>query len=98
MEVMENNNVGSSLSVCSTKFSHDNTAHDEKRSEELKAGDISLEDELVDTGRHHSSEAAESDPDGWRHQEQASQVDVVVDSVDQRRQQELEGGSDGLFI
>ena len=55
-----------------TKFSHDNTAHDEERSEELKVGDISLEDELVDAGRDHSSEAAESDPDGWRHQEQAS--------------------------
>ena len=49
-----------------TKFSHDNTAHDEERSEELKVGDISLEDELVDEGRHHSSEAAENDPDGWR--------------------------------
>ena len=45
-----------------------------------------------------TTEAAENDPDGWRHQDQTSQVDVVVDSVDQRRQQELEGSSDGLFI
>ena len=56
---MDNNNIESSLSVCTTKFSHDNTAHDEERSEELKVGDISLEDELVDAGRDHSSEAAE---------------------------------------
>ena len=55
-----------------TKFSHDNTAHDEERSEELKVGDISLEDELVEAGGDHSSEAAENDPDGWRHQEKAS--------------------------
>ena len=55
-----------------TKFSHDNTAHDEERSEELKPRDISSQDELVEAGRHHSSEAAENDPDGWWHQEQAS--------------------------
>ena len=67
--------------VC-TKFSHDNTAHDEKRSDNLKVGDISLQDGLVDECRHHSSEAAENNPDRWRHQDKASQVDVVVDSVD----------------
>ena len=49
-----------------TKFSHDNTAHDEERSEKLKVGDISPQDELVDEGRDDSSEAAENDPDGWR--------------------------------
>ena len=64
-------NLVNLLFVC-TKFSHDNTAHDEERSEELKVGDISLEDELVEACRHHSSEAAENDPDGWRNQEQAS--------------------------
>ena len=68
--------------VCCTKFSHDNAAHDEKRSKELKVGDISSQDELVDEDCHHSSEAAENDPDGWRHQEKASKVDVVVKSID----------------
>ena len=81
-----------------TKFSHDNAAHDKERSEDLKIGDISLQDELVEAGRHHSSEAAENDQDGWRHQKKGSEVDVVVDCVDQRRKQELEGSSDGLFI
>ena len=38
-EVLDNYNVESVL-VC-TKFSHDNTAHDEEGCEELKAGDIS---------------------------------------------------------
>ena len=66
-----------------TEFSHENTGHDEERSKELKAGDISPEDELVEAGSDNSSEAAENDPDGWRHQDQTSQVDVVVDSVDQ---------------
>ena len=55
-----------------TKFSHDNTAHDEERREELKLRDISSQDELIDAGRHNSSEAAENDPDGWRHQQKAS--------------------------
>ena len=67
--------------VC-TQFSHDNTAHDEKGPEKLKVGDISPQDKLVEAGRDDGSEAAEDDPDGWRHQDQASQVDVVVDSVD----------------
>ena len=83
--------------VC-TEFSYDNAAHDEERSEELKVRNISLQEELVDKGRDDSSEAAENDQNGWRHQEKAGQVDVVVDSVDQRRQQELEGSSDRLFI
>ena len=65
-----------------TEFSHENTGHDEERSKELKAGDISPEDELVVAGRDHSSEAAENNPDGWWHQQKASKVDVVVDSVD----------------
>ena len=65
-----------------TKFSHDNTAHDEERSEELKVRDISPQDELVQEGRQNGSEAAENDPDGWRHQDKASKVDVVVYSVD----------------
>ena len=51
-----------------TKFSHDNTAHDEERREELKLRDISSQDELVDGGCHHSSKAAENDPDRWWHQ------------------------------
>ena len=84
--------------VVSTEFSHDNASHYKERTEKLKAWNVSLQEELVDEGRDDSSEAAENDPDGWRHQEQASQVDVVVDSVDQRRQQELEGSSDRLFI
>ena len=65
-----------------TKFSHDNAAHDEERSEELEVGDISPQDELVQAGRHDSPEAAENDPDRWRHQDEAGQVDVVVDCVD----------------
>ena len=65
-----------------TKFSRDNTAHDEERREELKLRDISSQDELVDGGCHHSSKAAENDPDGWRNQYKASKVDVVVYSVD----------------
>ena len=48
-----------------TKFSHDNTAHDEERSEELKVRDISPQDELVQEGRQNGSEAAENDQNGW---------------------------------
>ena len=72
------------ISNCSvhTNFSNDNTAHDEERSQELKVGDISSQDKLVEESRDHSSEAAENDPDRWRHQNESSQVDVVVDSVD----------------
>ena len=33
-----------------TEFSHENTGHVEERSKELKAGDISPEDELVEAG------------------------------------------------
>ena len=55
-----------------TELSHDNTAHDEERSQELKVGDISSQDKLVEESRDHSSEAAENDPDRWRHQEEAS--------------------------
>ena len=77
-----NNNVDVDVVFIITKFSHDNTAHDEERREELKLRDISSQDELVDAGCHHSSEAAENDQNRWRHQEQASKVDVVVDSVD----------------
>ena len=64
-----------------TELSHDNTAHDEERSQELKVGDISPKEALIEESRDHSPEAAENDPDGWRHQKEASQVDVVVDSV-----------------
>ena len=69
---MENNNNKMLKVFIIPKFSHDNTTHDEKRREELKVGDISSQDELVDEDCHHSSEAAENDPDGWRHQEKAS--------------------------
>ena len=71
------------LSQCfvPTEFSRDNTGHYEESSKELKAGDISSEDELVEAGSD-SSEAAEDDPDGWRHQEEASQVNVIINSVD----------------
>ena len=55
-----------------TKFSHDNTAHDHERSKELKVGDVSPQEELVDAGRHYSSKAAENNPDGWWHQYKAS--------------------------
>ena len=55
-----------------TKFSHDNTAHDEERSKELRPRDISSQDELVDAGRHNSTKAAENYPDGWWHQYKAS--------------------------
>ena len=65
-----------------TEFSHDDTAHDEERSEKLEVGDVSPQDKLVEAGRDNSPEAAENDPDRWRHQEKTSQVDVVVDSVD----------------
>ena len=70
-----------SVFVC-TKFSHDNTAHYEDRSHKLNVRHISFEDELIEAGCHHSSEAIENDPDGWRHQEKASKVDVVVKSID----------------
>ena len=65
-----------------TQFSHNDTAHDQERPKKLKDRDISSQDELVDEGCHNSSEAAENDPDGWWHQDQACQVDVVVDCVD----------------
>ena len=68
--------------ILCTEFSHDNTAHDEERSKKLKVRDISSQDELIDAGRDYSPEAAENDPDRWRHQKETRQVDVVVDSVD----------------
>ena len=67
-----NNNVDVDVVFIITKFSHDNTAHDEERREELKLRDISSQDELVDAGRHNSSKADKNDPDGWWHQEKAS--------------------------
>ena len=65
-----------------TNFSNDNTAHDEERPKKLKVRDISSQDELIEAGCHNSSEAAENDPDRWWHQDQACQVDVVVNSID----------------
>ena len=51
-----------------TDFSHDDTAHDEERSEKLEVGDVSPQDKLVEAGRDDSSKAAENDPDRWWHQ------------------------------
>ena len=65
-----------------TEFSHDDTAHDEERSEKLEVGDVSPQDKLVETGRDDSSEAAENDPNGRRKQDETSKVDIIVYSVD----------------
>ena len=73
-----------------TEFGHDDTAHDEERSEKLEVGDVSPQDKLVETGRDDSSEAAENDPDRWRNQDEASKVDVVVHSIDHWGEEELE--------
>ena len=56
------------LDICVqfTQFSTHNTANYEERSQELKVGHISPQDELVKAGRHSSSEAAQDDPDGGR--------------------------------
>ena len=76
-----------------TEFSHENTGHDEERSKELKAGDISPEDELVEAGCHDSPEAAQDDPYGGWNEYQPGQVDVVIDGVDDGGEEEFERSS-----
>ena len=87
-----------SLILKFTKFSHNYTAHNEETPKELKTADFSLEDELIKTGRHDGPEAAEHGPDGRWDQDEAGQVDVVIDGVDDGRNEEFEGSFYGLFV
>ena len=81
-------------SNCLTKFSTNNTAYNEERSEELEGSYVSPEDELVGAGRYDRPEADEDHPDwGWD-KDQPRPVDVVVDGVDDGGEEELERSSD----
>ena len=75
-------------------LSTDNTAHNEEASKELKAGHVSLENELVEACRYDCPEADEDHPNRWWNKSQPCQVDVVVDGVDDGGEEELERSSD----
>ena len=77
-----------------TQFSTDNTGHNEEGPEQLEVGDISPQDEIVKADCDDCSEAAEDDPDGRWNQDESRQVDVVIDGVDDRGEEELERSSD----
>ena len=81
-----------------TQFSTDNSTHDEEWSQDLNVGNLSPQEKLVDADRDHRPEATEDHPDWRRDEDEAGQVDVIVDGVDDGGEEELQRGSDRLTV
>ena len=68
--------VGGGANVA--ELGHHDGGEDEEGADILEAGDLALEDELVEGGGEDGSEGDEDVPDRGRDQRQAVEVDVVV--------------------